>query len=469
MSEENQVDTFGHMGQTYQEKVVQAVIQDPQFAEQIQDVLDPRFFDLKYLEEIVRLIFAHRNEFKTFPSPDLIEIMAAKEIENDLVVQQCKAFLRRVKDTPLGGDMGYIEQSSLDFARRQTLKEAMVHAIEKLEQSDYDSIQTLMKEALNKGAARDLGHDYNDEDGFSRRTQANLRKPIPTGWSIIDQELNGGWERGILVTFIAPTGAGKSMFLVNCGAAAVAQGLNVVYVTCEMADYKIGIRFDSYYSGVAINDVPKEQEKVRKEVGEKVKGRLFIKEFPTKTASVQTIRVYIQRLVATKNVVPDMVIVDYADLLRSSRGFEQKRFELESVYEELRALAQEYKVVLVTADQTNRSGLEMEVVTVAQIGEAYAKATVCDVIMTISRRMEDKQSNCGRLFIAKSRLGRDGVVYPFLLNTATVKVSVLNQGEDPLAVFQEHNANLMKKTADRAQKLGLGVGSNGSKPGPGSN
>jgi replicative DNA helicase len=211
--------------------------------------------------------------------------------------------------------------------------------------------------------------------------------------------------------------------------------------------------------------VPSQQEEVQKQVNEKVKGRLFIKEFPTKTATVQTIRAYIQRLVATKNFIPDMVIVDYADLLRSSRGFEQKRFELEGVYEDLRALAQELNVVMITADQTNRSGLEMEVVTVAQIGEAYSKATVCDVIITISRRMEDKQSNTGRIFIAKSRLGRDGVVYPFTLNTATVKVSVLNQGEDPLAMFASENKNLAQKVGDRANKLGFGSGSGGKNGG----
>ncbi len=245
------------------------------------------------------------------------------------------------------------------------------------------------------------------------------------------------------------------MFLVNVGAGALANGLTVLYGTCEMADYKIGLRFDSYFTGISINDVPG-SEVVEAQVREKVKGRLMIKEFPTKTATVQTIRSYIQRLAATKDFIPDIVIVDYADLLRSSRGFEQKRFELEGVYEELRALAQELQVVMVTADQTNRSGLEMEVCTVAQIGEAYAKATVCDLIFTISRRMEDKQNNCGRLLFAKSRLGRDGMVYPFTLNTATVKVCVLDQGIDPIALFMENHKNLQQKAGERAQKLGFG-------------
>lgn len=455
MSDTDNTGTFGPMGRSYQEKVVSAILTDLQFAEQIADVILPKYFELKYLQEIVRLIFTHRQQFKTWPSVDLVGIMLTKEVGDDLIAHQGKEFLKRVIEQPLNGDMGYIEATAIDFARRQTLMEAMTVAIDRIEQSDYESVSSVIKEAMNKGATRDLGHDYNDIDGAERRASSATRAPIPTGWEVLDRAFNGGWERGTLTTFIAPTGAGKSMFLVNCTAAAVMIGLNALYVTCEMADYKIGLRHDSYFSEVPINDIPSSQDKVKKAIGEKVKGRLFIKEYQTKTATVQTIRAYIQRLISTKNVVPDVVVVDYADLLRSARGHEQKRYELESVYEELRALAQEFKVVMITADQTNRSGLEMEVVTIAQIGESYAKATVCDVIMTVSRRLEDKQTNSGRLFLAKSRLGGDGTVFPFILNTATVKVSVLNTGVDPVAVFMENAKHLREKTSSRASELGF--------------
>jgi replicative DNA helicase len=184
-----------------------------------------------------------------------------------------------------------------------------------------------------------------------------------------------------------------------------------------------------------------------------VKGQLFIKEWPTKTASVQTIRAYLQRLSATKNFIPDMVLVDYADLLRGSSAHKDKRFELEGIYEELRALAQEFNIVVITADQTNRSGLDMEIVTIGQIGESYAKATVCDVIMTISRRMEDKQFDTGRIFLAKSRLGQDGIVFPFTLKTATVRATLLEQGADPIAMFMQNNQNRNERMADRYAQL----------------
>jgi replicative DNA helicase len=320
-----------------------------------------------------------------------------------------------------------------------------------IETGNYDSVTAVIKDALNRGGVRDMGHDY--KEGFAQRGQKSVRRPMSTGWPVLDKAFNGGWERATLSTFIAPTGAGKSMFLVNCGAAALEQGLNVAYVSLEMADWKIGLRFDSYYSGVDINSVADNQDQVKVEVNNRVKGQLFIKEWPTKTASVQTIRAYLQRLSATKNFIPDMVLVDYADLLRGSSAHKDKRFELEGIYEELRALAQEFNIVVITADQTNRSGLDMEIVTIGQIGESYAKATVCDVIMTISRRMEDKQFDTGRIFLAKSRLGQDGIVFPFTLKTATVRATLLEQGADPIAMFMQNNQNRNERMADRYAQL----------------
>lgn len=451
-NEQQQVETFSKMGETYQRKVVQAIATDYLFAEQMQDILDPRFFELDYLSVFVDKFYEYKKKYRTYPSLDLMSIMVSQDQSvRPLVGEQVKSFIDFITETPLNGDAAYVQASSLEFCKKQTLTSAIVKLIERVEDRDYDSMHTILRDALAKGENRDHGHEY--LDGFEIRNKQNSVEKIATGWPILDRCFNGGWERGILATFIAPTGAGKSMFLVNCGAAGISQGLNVLYVTCEMADYKIGIRFDSYFSGVKINDVAQHGEQIESQVRSQVQGRLFIKEFPTKTATVQTIRSYIQRLIATKNFRPDMLIVDYADLLRGARGYGDKRFELEGTYEELRALAQEFQMITVTADQTNRSGLDMEVVTIGQIGESYAKATVCDVIMTISRRAEDKQMNSGRLFLAKSRLGTDGVVYPFSLDTSTVKVTLLEQNVDPIALYMDDNKNMAEKAGERFRTL----------------
>lgn len=455
MSEQQQRDprdTFASQGVGYQEKVFQAMLQDSLFADQMVDVLQPDFFDVSYLQQCAAKFFEHKARYKTFPSADVLEVMVTRdqEVEPQFSVQ-VRDYISRVKEHPLNGDTGYIQQTSLDFCKKQAMKAALIKAIDKMQESKFDEISQVIKEALVAGSTRDLGHEYSS--GFARRSEKSTTKRIPTGWGPLDKVLNGGWERGTIGTFIAPTGAGKSHFLVNAGAAALEQGLNVAYVTLEMADYKIGLRFDSYYSGVELNHIPDHAAKVEAAALGKAKGRLFIKEFPTKAATVQTIRSYLQRLQAVHDFVPDILLVDYADLLRGSRGYADKRFELEGNYEELRGLAQEFRLVILTADQTNRSGLDMEVVTIGQIGESYAKATVCDLIMTVSRTMEDKQANTGRLFVAKSRLGPDGMIFPFVMNPATVKVSLLAENTNMQEVLEADRDKHQQRLGEKFEAL----------------
>jgi len=117
-----------------------------------------------------------------------------------------------------------------------------------------------------------------------------------------------------------------------------------------------------------------------------------------------------------------MVIVDYGDLLKPVSTQREKRNELESIYEELRAIAQIYSCPVWTASQTNRSGLNAEVITMESISEAFNKCFVADFIFSISRTVEDKNTNSGRIFVAKNRNGPDGLVYPIFMDTSNVKI-----------------------------------------------
>jgi hypothetical protein len=120
-----------------------------------------------------------------------------------------------------------------------------------------------------------------------------------------------------------------------------------------------------------------------------------------------------------------MVIVDYADLLKPVTVRKEKRSELESIYEELRALSTEFQCPIWTASQTNRSGLSAEVITMEQISEAFNKCFVADFIFSVSRTIDDKQNNKGKIFIAKNRNGPDGMVYPIFMDTSNVKIRIL--------------------------------------------
>jgi hypothetical protein len=184
-----------------------------------------------------------------------------------------------------------------------------------------------------------------------------------------------------------------------------------------------------------------------------IEGKLIVKEYPTKSASTNTIRNHLSRLVK-RGITPGLVIVDYADLLKPVVVRKEKREELGSIYEELRALSTEFQCPIWTASQTNRSGLSAEVITMEQISEAFNKCFVADFILSVSRTIEDKQNNQGKIFIAKNRNGPDGMIYDIFMDTSCVKIRILpkvnmpNSGNNiatsPVALTPPMQKNLLQ-------------------------
>ena len=248
---------------------------------------------------------------------------------------------------------------------------------------------------LRKGSKIDYMAD------FEERFKPKHRNPITTGWKDIDAIVGGGLGKSELGVVIAPTGAGKSMLLVHLGAAALREGKTVVQYTLELQDTVIANRYDSCITGYPLSDIKNFKQEIYEEIKD-FEGNLIIKEYPTKSASTNTMRAHLSRL-AKRGINPGMIIVDYADLLKPVTVRKEKRAELESIYEELRALSTEFQCPIWTASQTNRSGLSAEVITMEQISEAFNKCFVADFIFSVSRTIEDKQNNQGKIFIAKNR------------------------------------------------------------------
>jgi len=178
-------------------------------------------------------------------------------------------------------------------------------------------------------------------------------------------------------------------------------------------------------------------------------GRLIIKEYPTGSATVMTIRNHVEKLLL-KSFVPSLIIIDYADIMRSSRRYDSLRHELKLIYEELRNLAMDMNVPIWTASQSNRDAANASVVGLENMSEAYGKAMVADVVLSLSRKPMEKSSGFGRLFVAKNRAGRDGILYPVMLDTSMSKIRVVENGEemslaDVLKTDAESMKNLLKK------------------------
>jgi replicative DNA helicase len=414
-------EDFSQYGKDFQETLCHLILVDRPFADQMFEVININFLELKYLQTFVKLVINYRERFSVHPTEKIMTSILRTEIGNEpeAVQQQLRNFFARISKTRIE-DSKYITATALDFCRKQKLKEAMLKSVKLLKNSSFDEISQVINEALKLGSDSNFGHDYLKD--FEQRFEFKSRYPISTGWDEIDSITHQGLGKGELGVVIAPTGAGKSMALVHIASAAITAGKNVIYYTLELSDTVVGSRFDSCITNVPLNDLPAFKEEIYEKV-QMVAGKLIVKEYPTKSASCQTLKNHVEKM-ASRDFKPDMIVVDYGDLLRPISTLREKRHELETIYEQLRAMAQEHECCVWTASQTNRSGLNAEVITMESISEAFNKCFVADFIFSISRTVEDKLSNSGRIFVAKNRNGPDGIIYPIHMDTRNVTIKI---------------------------------------------
>jgi len=425
-------ETFSRFGKKFQENMCQLMLEDRPFYDQISEVLDINFFEKKYLQIFIETLMRYRNQYTTHPNFEVMMTLLRTELNHHdrATAKQVREFFARIKSSDGIEEALWIKDKAIDFCRKQVLKQAMMRSVKLLKSSSFDEIEKVIQDALKLGTDNNFGHEYH-KDALTRFDIIN-RSPVTTGWNRMDEVCKGGLGKSELGVVIAPTGAGKSMILVHLACQALKQGKTVVYYTLELKDTVVGSRFDSCLTGIPLNEHRSRKEEILSKI-EDVDGTLIIKEYPTKSASVQTIKNHIEKL-KKRGIEPDIILVDYADLLRPARSSGEKRHELEEIYESLRAVAQVYEMPVWTASQTNRGGLNAEVITMEAISEAFNKCFVADFIFSLSRTVQDKQSNKGRMFIAKNRNGPDGMVFQAFVDWSDVTIKILDRDESVDAI-----------------------------------
>ena len=446
------MENLGSFGKNFQENLCKLLVYDRSFCEQMQEVLDVGFFDLKYLQVFSRKLFGYKEKYKTHPTNGTLNSIFNTELEaeNEVIKKQVSDFFVRINASPDVDDSEYIKSTSLDFCKKQVLKDAMMKSVPLLNKCSFEEIETLISNALKLGMDNNFGYDYIKD--FEERFVFKARNPISTGWSKIDDICKGGLGVGELGVVIAPTGAGKSHVLVHLGAQALKQGKNVVHFTLELSDTAVARRYDACLTGYNLDELNYRKEDIYEKIKE-VDGQLLVKEYPTKSATTTTLKNHLDKIRQTQMEV-DMIVVDYGDLLRSTstNRNNEKRHDLESIYEELRGLAQEFGCPVITASQTNRKGLNEEIITMESISEAFNKCFVADFIICLSRTMRDKNANIGRLFVAKNRNGPDAIIYSIFMDTGSVTIKVLER-EEVETVRREQEASRAKKDMSNARKI----------------
>jgi len=454
------VTNFSQYGHHFQKCVMTALLVDRSWAAQMSEVLKPAHFELKYLEFLSTRYLAYTEKYKDYPSLKLLVSIVRDELKmgNDLQLRdQIVDFIKEVNANSFAGDLPHVKEKSLDFCKKQNLKRALEKTVDDIAMENYDSIVETIKKALSAGTAADTGHDFFEDT--EARFQSIVRNVIPTGFPELDAKdiFQGGIGQGELGSIVASTGAGKSHCLTALGANALRLGYNVVYYTFELSAPKIGIRFDSNFCDIDSNDIVERKEEVLRFYENNKFGKLIIKSYPANTATVGTLRAHMEKL-SVKDFRPDLVIIDYADIMRSSRQYDSPRHELKLLYEELRSLADELHVPIWTASQSNREGANSEIIDVTNMSESYGKAATADIVLSISRRAHEKASGMARLFIAKNRAGRDGLVFPIKMNTARSQFEFVGSAVTPGEAQAENETDAKQRLKNKfAQYEDIGL------------
>jgi len=445
---------FQTYGRHFQEKVFQGLLTDHSWASQMLEVMLPDFFELRYLTYLCKRYFSYFSKYRTFPTTNLLITIVRDALLEDhdvLLKEQIVDYLQRMKMDPDVGDIQYVKDKALDFCKRQAFKEALEQAVELIGDDKYESVVSLMKSAVSVGMSNTIGHDF-FEDAEARFVKTS-RVVVPTGLSRLDAHdiLRGGLGRGELGVVTANTGVGKSHYLVAMGSEAMRHGKNVVHYTFELSEEAVGLRYDSNLTHIPSNEIQDRKEEVLERYEELDLGRLIIKEYPTGTASILTIKNHLDKLLL-RDFKPSLIVIDYADIMRSTRQFDSMRHELKLIYEELRNLAMELKIPVWTASQANRDSANSDIVGLENMAEAYSKAMVADVVVSISRKAIEKAGGTGRLFVAKNRAGRDGLLFPINIDTARSKFTVLDESTMTLNEAIKQDESDMKETLRKKWK-----------------
>lgn len=219
----------------------------------------------------------------------------------------------------------------------------------------------------------------------------------------------------------------NSWILTRAGMSAMKQGKNVLHFTMELNEEYVGLRYDSCFSGIPFQEVRTKKDIVAKSFSD-VTGKLVIKFFPLKTITAATLKAHVAHTEMILGIKFDLLVVDYADLLKSLTTNKNSNSYSEggAVYEELRAVAGELKIPIISASQSQRSQNSEEIIGAEGVADSYKKIMTGDFIFSLSRMTEDKLANTARIHIIKNRLGRDGDSYPCHFDASCGDIRILD-------------------------------------------
>lgn len=418
----SKLSTYGH---SFQTKVLGALLTQRDFLLNIADSLDSEYFESQASKWIVEYIIKYFNQYHTYPTIETLSI-EIKKIDNEVLRISLTDALREAYKMSDVSDLEWVEEEFSSFCKNQQMKKAIMTSVDLLNLGDYDGIRSLINMAMKAGEEKNIGHLY--EADVEARYRDDDRNAIPFPWKTFNELTQGGYGKGDLVLVFGNPGGGKSWGVIAMGAYAAALGYNVVHYTLELSEGYVGKRYDAVFSGVDVDKLNDHRSEVEEAIG-KVKGKIVIKEYAPKRASLDTIEAHLQQLEHQNEFKPDLIIIDYLDLLRT-KGRKERKDEIDDVYTEAKGLAKQLCIPIVSPSQANRTGADKDILQAENAAGSYDKIMIGDIIISLARGRKDKVNGTGNWHFIKNRYGADGLTFGSRINTANGFIDIFSQPMD---------------------------------------
>jgi replicative DNA helicase len=422
--------TLQQYGHDFQVKVLSSLLTHKDFLVNIHDIISEEYFENSAHKWAIKEVLNYYEKYHTTPSLETLKIELQK-VDNEVLQIAIKEQLK-IAYISSDDDLEYVKEEFTNFCRNQQLKRALMTSVDLLKAGDFDGIRSLVDNALKAGQDKNVGHEYVKD--IEERYRASSRSVIPTPWDKINNLLQGGLGNGDFGLIFGNPGGGKSWALVSLGGIAVRMGYTVLHYTLELGEEYVGKRYDAFFTKIDVRELDSNKEKVE-ELVPQLPGKLIIKEYPPSRATISTIESHISKC-TSMGFKPDLVIIDYVDLLSSRKTNRERKDEIDDIYQSTKGLAKQLDIPIWSVSQVNRAGAKDDVIEGDKAAGSYDKLMITDFCMSLSRKKEDKVNNTARLHIMKNRYGMDGLTFSAKADTSI----------GHFEVHGEYNANMEEES-----------------------
>ena len=382
------------MTQTIERTTLSNLVFNEEYCRKVLPFIKSDYFDIKEEQVVFNEIVNFVDKYKRIPTQISLEIEV--ESRKDLTEDQHKNIVEIIKTLDSTKvDMEWLVDTTEKFCKDKAIYNAIVEGISIIDGKDKnrgaDAIPNILTDALAVCFDNAVGHDYFDDSEKRFDFYHRVEERIPFDLDFFNKITKGGLPTKTLNIALAGTGVGKSLFMCHMAANCMSQGKNVLYITLEMAEERIAERIDANLMNVSmedLHDLPKNMFDSKIEsIAKKTNGKLIIKEYPTASAHSAHFRGLIKELAIKRSFKPDMIFIDYLNICASSRLKGASNVNsytyIKSIAEELRGLAVECNVPIMSATQTTRSGFTSSDLGLEDTSESFGLPATADFMFAL--------------------------------------------------------------------------------------